>query len=213
MRLPNFFIHDTKPEMRRDSFTFIFGAFLLVPPLLSLSISELYAANVYPSYYPNISKCNAKLRELKLKFEKSESLPMPLGTGFVATEDISEGEVIADFRDALVVSERTYLSVQIGRDLHVDDPYMLAGLNHSNNPNVWIDTINRQVVALKPIKKGEILTYFYPSTEWEMFRPFEIADEPNQDLRLVRGAKDYPMHVIQGYRLSPHILELLNSHH
>lgn len=46
-------------------------------------------------------------------------------------------------------------------------------INHSCAPNVAMDVDRMVVRALEDIAIGEELSFFYPSTEWEMEQPFE----------------------------------------
>ncbi len=62
-----------------------------------------------------------------------------------------------------------------------------------------------RVIALKPIRAGDELTFFYPATEWAMDRPFDCRCRSGRCLGQVQGASQLPAHVLQGHRLSPHI--------
>ena len=56
-----------------------------------------------------------------------------------------------------------------GQHLQLD---MLSNLNHSCRPNTVLDAEARTVSASRDIEAGEMLSFFYPSTEWHMDRPF-----------------------------------------
>jgi hypothetical protein len=56
----------------------------------------------------------------------------------------------------------------------------LIVVNHSCAPNVGLVLPSKQtkqwgVEALKDIKEGEDLTFFYPSTEWDMAQGFDCS--------------------------------------
>lgn len=64
--------------------------------------------------------------------------------------------------------------------LQVDDhrhillsPKYLESINHSCTPNVFFNTTTFQLECLRPISIGDELSFFYPSTEWEMDAPFK----------------------------------------
>jgi SET domain-containing protein len=53
-------------------------------------------------------------------------------------------------------------------------------VNHSCDPNVGLVLPTNKprewgVEALRDIKKGEDLTFFYPSTEWDMAQGFDCS--------------------------------------
>ena len=63
----------------------------------------------------------------------------------------------------------------------------------------------------RDLKVGDILTFFYPSTEWEMAQAFECTCGEQMCLRMVSGAKDMDSAVLSKYFLTKHIIELLNE--
>jgi hypothetical protein len=127
------------------------------------------------------------------------------GKGLVATRDIPKGTVIARFDTARAKRVPTYQSVQIGPHAHVDDPACLNLLNHSCAPTVRIHVGRKAVVANRRIRKGEMLSFFYPSTEWRMARPFPCHCGAPGGLAEVRGARDLPLRVLRRFPLSAHI--------
>ena len=57
---------------------------------------------------------------------------------------------------------------------HINLNSDLLYANHSCTPSLVFDTgrMEARVVADRPLRVGDELTFFYPSTEWEMDRPF-----------------------------------------
>lgn len=133
---------------------------------------------------------------------------LPFGRGIVATRVIPRGAVVASWAGARIRSRPTYQSVQIGERAHADDPECLDLLNHSCAPNVRIHVGRRTVVALRRIEPGELLTFFYPSTEWSMARPFRCHCGAPDGLARVTGARDLPMVALRRHPVSAHILRL-----
>jgi SET domain-containing protein len=130
------------------------------------------------------------------------------GRGIVATRAIPPGAPIASWAGARIRRSPTYQSVQVGERRHADDPACLNLLNHSCAPNVRIHVGRRAVVALRRIAPGELLTFFYPSTEWRMARPFRCRCGAPGGLVFVSGARDVPMAVLRRFPASAHILRL-----
>jgi hypothetical protein len=61
------------------------------------------------------------------------------------------------------------------------------------------------------LKAGDELTFFYPSTEWEMAQPFECLCKNAECRGTISGAMDMPVDVLSEYWLNPHIEELLQE--
>jgi hypothetical protein len=102
-------------------------------------------------------------------------------------------------------------SIQIGLHEHAEPlPNFLRYLNHSCDPNLFVDVRAKQVVALRPIATGDELTFFYPATEWRMQSPFPCACGAAQCCGGIRGAAELPAGVLHRYRLSAVIMELIS---
>jgi hypothetical protein len=100
-----------------------------------------------------------------------------------------KGEVINKFCAGVTTSYATYLTVQVGPHNHITlQPEHLQYINHSCDPNVFFDTTSMELSALKDIEPGEELSFFYPSTEWDMAQPFVCNCKSEQCLQLVKGA-------------------------
>ncbi|KAF8536510.1 hypothetical protein BDD12DRAFT_918321 [Trichophaea hybrida] len=57
---------------------------------------------------------------------------------------------------------------------HVELNSDLIYINHSCRPSLEFDIEKMEIlVGPRGLKEGDELTYFYPSTEWEMAQPFE----------------------------------------
>jgi len=118
------------------------------------------------------------------------------------------GEVICEIPSDNVVNKATRFTVQIGRDKHTDVG-KLAALNHSCDPNVILDTTNMVMVALRDIAKGEELSFFYPSTEWEMAAPFICLCGASNCIHVVAGARFLPLSTLEHHFLNKHIREMM----
>ena len=82
-------------------------------------------------------------------------------------------------------------------------------MNHSCAPNAILDTAKMEVCAASRIEAGTPVTFFYPSTEWDMAQPFECFCSSKDCLGLVSGAKDIPRPILSKYFLNQHIKQAL----
>ncbi|GAA5933432.1 uncharacterized protein JCM15063_001312 [Sporobolomyces koalae] len=105
---------------------------------------------------------------------------------------------------------------------HIELNSDLLYVNHSCDPNVVFDVNGREaekgerdesgqwqgrwrVRAIKDIAEGEILTFAYFSTEWDMDQPFSCLCNTSKCLGTIRGAKDIPAETLEGYFINDHI--------
>ncbi len=132
----------------------------------------------------------------------------------ITKQNFNAGDVIYSIPREKLSNKPTRYTVQIDRDLHTEVG-KLAALNHSCDPNVFLDTENLLVIARRPIAAGEELTFFYPSTEWEMEAPFICLCGAANCIHVVAGARFLPLSTLEQHYLSRHIREmtvdLLNS--
>jgi len=126
----------------------------------------------------------------------------------------AKGELICEIPTEKVVNKANRYTVQIDKDKHTDVG-KLAALNHSCAPNVILDTENLLMYACRDIEKGEELSFFYPSTEWEMDAPFICLCGSSNCIHVVAGARFLPLSTLERHYLNIHIremmIELLNN--
>ncbi|KAJ7142684.1 hypothetical protein C8R44DRAFT_603221 [Mycena epipterygia] len=108
----------------------------------------------------------------------------------------SQGDTLAALNNCTPQYHKTYTSVQCGKgprdniELNCDIVYV----NHSCEPNVAVDISAADrgkwhVRALTNIEAGSALSFFYPSTEWEMVQAFECECGAESCLGRIQGAK------------------------
>ena len=132
--------------------------------------------------------------------------------GFFARRTYQAGEVVIGFTAREVLTEPSYLTVQVGIDQHILlSPDHLQYINHSCNPNVFFDTASMQIVALKDIVEGDELTFFYPSTEWDMAQPFTCFCGSSNCLGMIRGAAHISPEILNQYKLTRFIQQQLHD--
>jgi len=122
-------------------------------------------------------------------------------------ENYQPGDKLTEIPSNQIKSTPNRYTVQINSDQHIETPE-LSVLNHSCDPNVFIDTQDMCIYALKPIFKGDELTFFYPSTEWEMDKPFECQCGSENCLNQIQGAKF--LSSLPPQKLNQHIISELN---
>ncbi|MDF5723736.1 MAG: SET domain-containing protein-lysine N-methyltransferase [Rhizonema sp. PD37] len=125
----------------------------------------------------------------------------------IAVREIKQDEVIGDILPYLSKAKPDFLSVQIGIEEHILDS-LLEAMNHSCSPTTFVDVKRMQVIAVRDILPGEELTFFYPSTEWEMDRSFQCNCKSPLCIGLVAGARSLSSSQIVQFKLNPHIKNL-----
>ncbi|MGP1383383.1 MAG: SET domain-containing protein [Thainema sp.] len=133
------------------------------------------------------------------------------GKRLTTTVAIQEGEVFHRITDYQAALKRTYTSVQVSTNVSIEE-FFLAHLNHSCEPNVIIDAARLELRAVRPIRPGEDLTFFYPSTEWEMAQPFNCLCGAASCLGTISGAKDMTLSMMGRYFINHHIGVMAINH-
>lgn len=126
--------------------------------------------------------------------------------------NIKAGDTICDFGASAILQTPSYLTIQVNSNEHIClHPSFLQYTNHSCSPNIFFDTNAFKVIALQMINAGDELTYFYPSTEWEMAQPFQCVCGSDNCLGNIGGASYLSKKVIAGYRFSDFIFKQLTN--
>jgi hypothetical protein len=68
-----------------------------------------------------------------------------------------------------------------------------------------------KVVALKKIEEGDEMTFFYPSTEWNMVQPFKCFCGSSRCLGEIKGAAHISPEVLSSYKLTRFIQQQLHD--
>ena len=135
-----------------------------------------------------------------------------VGLGVLAKRAFPASAVFCPMEFGPVRSQPWRHSIQIAFDEHAEPlPNFLRYLNHSCDPNLFIDVRAGQVITLRSIAVGEELTFFYPSTEWDMDRPFDCLCAEPSCIGNVAGAKYLPLETLNDYFINPHIQQLLSQ--
>ncbi|OLN87176.1 Histone-lysine N-methyltransferase ash1 [Colletotrichum chlorophyti] len=111
-----------------------------------------------------------------------------------------------------LAEEPTYATVQCGKEKHLNLNSDLLYINHSCEPSLIFDTGNFNVLAgPKGLQPGDELTFFYPSTEWNMAQPFDCFCNTPSCRGTIAGARDMSRAQLEGLWLNGHIRELLDE--
>ena len=134
-------------------------------------------------------------------------------TGAASKVDLPPGALFARLTGLQQHSPQTYSSVQAGRDWHVELNSDVGFVNHSCDPTLeWhMDKFEIRVRRDRPLKKGETLSFFYPSTEWTFAQPFDCWCGAGEGICCgrIEGAAKMEEAMLRRYWLNGHIKELL----
>ncbi|KAJ1306881.1 hypothetical protein OPQ81_007866 [Rhizoctonia solani] len=127
---------------------------------------------------------------------KVDLQPGSFNSGLLAVKHFRAGEIITRLTGT-TPTKKSWSSVQAGlkSDDHIELNSVLVYVNHSCSPNAAFDlsSSNKEewnFRALRDIQPGEELTFFYPSTEWDMAQGFECKCRAKNCIGHIRGAKD-----------------------
>lgn len=138
----------------------------------------------------------------------------PFGSGAISLVDLPAGALFAKITTA-TPAEKAYTSVQTGPNSHIELNSDLVFCNHSCDPSLVFDMgkMEVRVVDHRPLKKGDALTFFYPSSEWEMDQPFNCNCKAGEKIckRWISGAKTMSKEELEGYWLNDHIVAMLKE--
>ena len=127
------------------------------------------------------------------------------GKHVVTTAAIRAGAVILQVTGHHEAAAANRFTVQAGAKTHLAGIGPLTFMNHSCAPHVFIDTLDMTVMATRDIAAGEELSFFYPSTEWQMAEPFECHCGAASCIGLVAGAASLPDDILSRYLVNQHI--------
>lgn len=151
--------------------------------------------------------------ENKSENEKHTKYQVVSGTGsgytskLIACQSFKKDDILETITGATFALKR-YTTVQINEHEHIELNSDIVYLNHSCDPTCTIDVKNMLVRVIKDVPSGGELTFFYPSTEWEMDQPFKCWCKSPRCIGTVKGAKFLSKDVLDKYFINEHILKL-----
>ncbi|KAL8949751.1 MAG: hypothetical protein Q9222_004167 [Ikaeria aurantiellina] len=107
--------------------------------------------------------------------------------------DLRAGSLFCPIENHFFIKNRTWPSVQAPNGSHID-------LNSGS-----------LLPKGRDLHEGDVLTFFYPSTEWHMVQPFECNCGTSGCLGMIKGASEMGKAKLNGYWLNDHIQERLDK--
>jgi hypothetical protein len=136
--------------------------------------------------------------EINGHIEANSHIEMKLYKGLYAGKDIIAGAVIFALKGRISRRANRY-SIELGRDKHLDFPlirkpnddldYAWQFVNHSCEPNGYVNAAEYSFCALRNIRKGEEITFNYLATEYELAAPFQCECGSAKCFGSIRGYK------------------------
>ncbi|MCJ1318592.1 hypothetical protein MMC15_003922 [Xylographa vitiligo] len=113
----------------------------------------------------------------------------------------------------LTPTTQSYSSVQASRTLHIELNSALLYIDHSCAPSLEFDMARFEVRVARdrPLREGDKLTFFYPSTEWAMAQPFECRCGSEGCLGTIRGAGEMGRKALGRYWLNGFVEEMVQE--
>ena len=95
-----------------------------------------------------------------------------LRLNLVAAVDLGVGESVLQCSAQEIQETRTWRTVQIGVNRHLKNEF-LAYADHCCEPNTLFDVETLSLNAIRDIKIGDLVRFFYPGSEVELAQPFQ----------------------------------------
>ncbi|KAL2830498.1 hypothetical protein BDW59DRAFT_170082 [Aspergillus cavernicola] len=146
--------------------------------------------------------------------EQIHGCPAAFANSAISTTSLPAGSLFAKITTA-TPSKKAYTSVQTSRNTHIELNSDLVFCNHSCNPSLNFDMAKMEVRVVddRPLNVGDALTFFYPSSEWDMDQPFECNCGAGEGRckGVIRGAGGMKREELEGYWLNAHIEEMVRE--
>lgn len=127
------------------------------------------------------------------------------GNCLVSLNSITSGKAFHKISEYEIIPSPTRTSIQINKHESIEESSHIAHMNHSCDPNVLIDISQMELRAIRDIEVGEELTFFYPSTEWDISTPFQCLCGSSHCLKKITGAQYLSPNVLSRYFINQHI--------
>lgn len=111
------------------------------------------------------------------------------GLGVQALVDAPRGAVLDRFTGT-IGPEITQHSLQVSPGIHICDTRFIGYLTHGCAPNCRLDMVRFELVALRDIAAGELLTIDYAETEDVLHRQFPCYCGAEQCRHWITGRRD-----------------------
>lgn len=124
--------------------------------------------------------------------------------------DLPAGALFTTITAATEASKKRWSTVQVSKGKHIELNSALMYMNHSCDPSLEIDTdmMEVRVSKARDLKIGDELSFFYPSTEFEMDKPFGCLCGTERCLGTVAGAAKIEEETLKKWFVNEHIIKL-----
>jgi hypothetical protein len=134
----------------------------------------------------------------------------------IANVTLPAGAIFAELTTPpLTPATKAYSTVQTSATTHVELNSDLVYINHSCAPSLEFDIEMMEIRVAHDreggIKEGDELTFFYPSTEWEMAQPFQCRCREAKCRGWIAGASQMSEEALKGYWLNNWLEEALRG--
>lgn len=128
----------------------------------------------------------------------------------ISTVDLPPGAYFASITAATEAPGKRWSTVQVSKQKHMELNSALMYMNHSCAPSLEIDTdmMEIRVSKNKDLRVGDELSFFYPSTEYEMDKPFNCLCGASACLGTVTGAAQIEWDTLKTFWVNEHIIKL-----
>lgn len=131
-----------------------------------------------------------------VEYRPSRSKP----TSISSLVHLPAGSLLTRIKTAKPHHEPAWFTLQTSADSHVTLNSALLYMNHSCDPSVEIDVAKMEVRVSRhrDLQIGDSITFFYPSTEWDMDRGFQCECKTRNCLGWITGANDLDPELLCG---------------
>ena len=111
------------------------------------------------------------------------------GRSLFAVENIEIDEILIKFKGK-ILDHPTKTSLQINEGRHLEGTGKIDDfLNHSCNPNGYVNFDDMTFRSLRDIREGDEVTFNYLTTEWDMANKFECHCGSKNCFKHIKGFK------------------------
>lgn len=128
--------------------------------------------------------------------------------------DLPAGALFGRITGVTSVWPPSYSTTQAGRDLHLELNSNIHFVNHSCAPTLeWdMERMEMRVNRNRDLKKGDMLSFFYPSTEWVLAQPFDCwCGAGDKCFGRIEGAATMDPERLNEHFLNGYIKEMLEE--
>jgi hypothetical protein len=139
--------------------------------------------------------------------------PEAFTSGAYSLVALPRGALLTPMTAATPTPTKAYSSVQTGPSTHIELNSDIVFCNHSCAPTLEFDMKNMEVRVNRnrDLKVGDELSFFYPSSEWDMAQAFDCKCGAKECKGSISGAGTMKPDQLRGYWLNDHILKLLEE--